>query len=215
MRPDPILLLDMLLSARDATSFVADQLYEEFAADRMRQLAVVKAIEVIGEAASRISDDCRNSHQEIPGVWTSVAHRVGGFDLTLDTIEHQLLRGIFKDPRIHFVVNCASRSCAPLYEHAFTGRDLNARMEARTRAFFRNPSRIRLQDGRLLVSRYFDWYPRDFTNPDWHPSAATIEEFIARYADPAVAGFVRHGGKIAYLDYDWKLNGSPPPAASR
>ncbi len=60
--------------------------------------------------------------RDIGGVWDEAGHRVGGFDLTLDDIEHTLLRPYFRDPRIHFAVNCASASCAPLPRWAFAAR---------------------------------------------------------------------------------------------
>ena len=66
MRPDDILLLDMLLAAREAVSFVQDATIREFEINRMRQLAVIKSIEVIGEAAAKVSHGCRDAHPELP-----------------------------------------------------------------------------------------------------------------------------------------------------
>ena len=69
------------------------------------------------------------SIRDIDGAWETLRHRVGGFDLTLDGLEHNLLRPFFKDPRIHFAVNCASRSCAPLPGWAYSGTDLEQQLE--------------------------------------------------------------------------------------
>jgi len=86
MRPDDILLLDMLLAARDAVEFLSDCQRNEFNQDRMRQLAVIKSIEVIGEAASRISDAFRDAHPELP--WRAIV-----------AMRHRLVHGYFEIDR--------------------------------------------------------------------------------------------------------------------
>ncbi len=158
------------------------------------------------------------SIRDIDGVWTELEHEVGGHLLTLDNIEHNLLRPFFRDPRIHFAVNCASLSCAPLPPWAFEGERLDAQMEERTRAFLRDPDNVRVADGTLELSRYFDWYGEDFTSEGWEPRAETIAGFVVRYAEPGVAAFVRkHDASppIRFLDYDWSLNAAVPPAQGR
>lgn len=155
-----------------------------------------------------------SSIREIDGVWSETPRTVGGHELTLDQIEHNLLRPYFRDPRVHFVVNCASLSCAPLPPRAFDGDSLDAQFERRTRAFLRDPDNVRVEEGRLLLSRYFDWYGGDFTGDGWSPRAESIPRFVARYAGPDVADFVeRHDGAppVGFLDYDWSLNASVPP----
>ncbi|MFQ5878184.1 MAG: DUF547 domain-containing protein [Acidobacteriota bacterium] len=159
-----------------------------------------------------------SSIRQIDGVWTKRRHRVGGFDLTLDEIEHNLLRPFFRDPRIHFVVNCASRSCAPLPGWAIDGDRIDEQLEERARSFLRDPRNARVEGRRLALSKYFDWYRADFTAEGWRGAAATIPEYVARYAAPEVAGFIRdRGGKpaVRFLDYDWSLNAALPPDAAR
>jgi uncharacterized membrane protein YdjX (TVP38/TMEM64 family) len=154
------------------------------------------------------------SIREIDGVWTSTRHRVGGFELTLDQIEHNLLRPFFRDPRIHFAVNCASRSCAPLPGWAFTGPSLDLQLEERTRAFLSDPRQVEIRNGTLMVSSYFEWYGDDFTAPGWEPRAATIPLFIAGYATPEVSSFIGAAGSrlpLGFLAYDWSLNAAVPP----
>ncbi|MFQ5718831.1 MAG: VTT domain-containing protein [Acidobacteriota bacterium] len=155
-----------------------------------------------------------SSIKEISGVWSAATHRVGGFDLTLDALEHNVLRPFFRDPRIHFAVNCASRSCAPLPGWAFDGKLIDEQLDARTRAFLMDPSHVRLQDGVLWLSPYFDWYGGDFTADGWSPRARTTALFIASYTGGAIETFVeKHDGDppLAFLDYDWSLNASVPP----
>ncbi len=153
------------------------------------------------------------SIRQIPGVFTSRKHRLGGFELTLDDIEHRILRPFFRDPRIHFAVNCASRSCASLSPWAYDGARLEAQLDERARAFLTDPTRVRVEAGRLLVSRYFEWYAEDFTAPGWRDAAPGITDYIARYATPEVARFIAgHGGRppTAFLSYDWSLNQAAP-----
>ncbi len=152
--------------------------------------------------------------KEIPGVWTKTTRRVGGFDLTLDAIEHQILRPFFRDPRVHFALNCASRSCAPLPPWAMDGERIDAQLESRTRSFLTDPRNVRIERGGLLLSKYFDWYGSDFTTPGWRGAAPTVAEYVAGYATPEVATFIRSkGGRpaIGYLEYDWSLNAAVPP----
>lgn len=155
-----------------------------------------------------------SSIRDIDGVWTETPRTVGGHELTLDQIEHNLLRPYFRDPRVHFVVNCASLSCAPLPPWAFDGDSLDAQFERRSRDFLRDPDNVRVEEGRLLLSRYFDWYGGDFTGDGWSPRAESIPGFVSRYAGPEVADFVeRHDGAppVGFLDYDWSLNAAVPP----
>jgi len=150
-----------------------------------------------------------DSIRDIDGVWSKATHTVGGQELTLDTIEHHLLRPFWKDPRIHFAVNCASRSCAPLPPWAFTGKDLDDQLDRRARSFLSSPKNVQIDGDKLRVSKYFDWYGGDFTAQGWKPRADTIPQFIARYTRPEVKAFIdQHGGDVPleFFDYDWSLN---------
>ncbi len=148
------------------------------------------------------------SIRQISGVWDKATHRVGGYDLTLDGIEHNLLRPFFKDPRVHFVVNCASTSCAALPPWAFDGEKLEEQIEARTRVFLRDPQNVRMEKDVLNLSAYFDWYAEDFTMAGWSPRAETIPAFIALYAEEEIAAALveTEGLRLRYFDYDWSLN---------
>jgi hypothetical protein len=122
---------------------------------------------------------------------------------SLDWIEHEKLRQTYRDPRIHFAVNCASVGCPMLREEAYVAARLEAQLEAQARRLLSDRSRNRLHEERLEVSKIFDWFKEDF-----EPRAA----YFARYADvlsddpkgrSAIAG-----GRLAlrFLDYDWSLN---------
>ena len=155
------------------------------------------------------------SIRDIPGVWTKRRHRVGGFDLTLDDIEHRILRPFFRDTRLHFALNCASRSCAPLPGWAYDGDRLEAQLQERARAFLADAQNVRIDGSRLLLSRCFDWYGSDFTAAGWKGTAPSIAAYVARGSSPEVARFIEsQGGKpsIGFLDYDWALNAVAPAA---
>ena len=135
-----------------------------------------------------------------------------GEQWTLDELEHDLIRGSdrYREPRIHFAVNCASIGCPALSERAYTGDDLEAQLEAATRRFLSDRSRNRFEDGRLRVSRIFDWYREDFAS-GWR-GADSLGAFLARYADAlgltAEQAQRLEAGEtpITFLPYDWGLN---------
>ena len=132
--------------------------------------------------------------------------------MTLDNIEHDNLRakGRFDDPRIHFAVNCASIGCPMLREEAFVADRLDLQLDEQTQRFLSDRSRNRYADGKLEVSRIFDWYGGDFKLG--HKGIGSLPAFFARYAAlladaPADRERLKaQGVPISFLDYDWKLN---------
>lgn len=148
------------------------------------------------------------SIRDIRGVWDRTEHSVGGFALTLDQIEHNLLRPFFRDPRIHFVLNCASSSCAVLPPWAYSGESLEEQIEQSSKAFLQDLGNVRLEGSSLLLSSYFDWYASDFIEADWHPRADSVPDFVALYATAGVAKAIQSNAQITirFLDYDWSLN---------
>jgi len=137
-----------------------------------------------------------------------------GAMVSLDDIEHAMLRrrGDYDDPRVHFVVNCASIGCPALREEAFVAARLDAQMDEQALRFMSDRTRNRFnpQRGRLELSRIFDWYGEDFRLG--HRGIVSLAAFAARYADvladaAADRERIRTGrADIAFLDYDWALN---------
>ena len=135
-----------------------------------------------------------------------------GTTLTLDNIEHDMLRakGRFDDPRIHFAVNCASIGCPMLREEAFVAERLEAQLDEQTQRFMSDRSRNRYADGKLEVSKIFDWYGGDFKLG--HKGIPSLTAFFARYAAqladaPADRERIKaQGVAVGFLEYDWKLN---------
>ncbi len=135
--------------------------------------------------------------------WKKKIVRIDGNVITLDDVEHNILRPRFKDPRIHFAVNCASKGCPPLIAEPFRGDILDQQLSAATRAFLNNPKQNRLDGNTFYVSKIFKWFSEDF-NDD-------VIGFFLKYADDPFKQKLmanRDTIKIKYLDYDWSLNGS-------
>lgn len=137
------------------------------------------------------------------GVWKE-PHLVARDTTTLDAIEHQVLRGRFADPRIHFVINCASMSCPPLENRAFVGTDIDARLDVAARRFINDAryNRIPARGGRWQLSKIFEWYADDFI-----AAAGSVPAYVARYlpAERAHEAATEHI-TIESLPYDWSLN---------
>ncbi len=153
------------------------------------------------------------SIREISGVWDTRTHRFGGFDVTLDNLEHNLLRPYYNDPRIHMAVNCASMSCAPLPPWAFTGEAIDDQLEEWTTTFFATPKFLDVQDGELRTSRLLDWYGDDFTAENASPRAETLLEFVLDYAPERIQDWVyeqENAVKLGFFEYDWALNRAAP-----
>jgi hypothetical protein len=136
------------------------------------------------------------------GVWKE-KHRVAGFEFSLDDIEHQVLRQHFADPRIHFAINCASKSCPPLAARAFAAATIDADLEAATRRFVRSERYNRIVRGKpWALSKIFDWYGQDFV-----AAAGSVPAFVLRYL-PAESALGIDPAKVRWStrSYDWSLN---------
>jgi hypothetical protein len=125
--------------------------------------------------------------------------RLLGKPMTLDGIEHGMLRkpGAYDDPRVHYAVNCASIGCPMLREEAYVAARLDAQLDEQAVRFLSDRSRNRFRDGRLEVSKIFDWFKQDFE---------PREKYFARYA--RALGYSGEAAPIRFLDYDWTLNAS-------
>ncbi|MDZ7721411.1 MAG: DUF547 domain-containing protein [candidate division KSB1 bacterium] len=157
----------------------------------------------------------KSSIRQISGFWDKVFIPVMGRDLTLNDIEHNVLRKQYKDPRIHFVLVCASIGCPKLPNRAFTADQLNQQMDAATREFIQNPDKNRLdkQENILYLSSIFKWYKEDFPASAGSGSLKVygdergVVEFAADYRSESDRKFIyEQQPKLKYLDYDWSLN---------
>jgi hypothetical protein len=136
------------------------------------------------------------------GPWDAVLVSVEGEALTLNDIEHRILRPIWRDPRIHYAVNCASLGCPNLAQTPYRARQLEAQLERAARAFVNHPRGVKAEQGRVTASRIYDWYREDFGT-----SEAELLAHLRRYAAPGLAARLAAAGAIAGYAYDWNLNG--------
>ena len=134
--------------------------------------------------------------------WKKKICRIDGKIITLDDIEHNILRPRFKDPRVHFAINCAAKSCPPLRSESYHGGELDQQLDEMTRAFINDLERNRLENHTLYVSSIFKWFAEDFNND--------VISFFLKYAKGDLKEQLevnKEKIKVKYLDYDWSLNG--------
>lgn len=128
-------------------------------------------------------------------VWSRKVGRIGGRAVSLGDIEHRILRPM-NEPRVHFALAGSALSGPDLRLQAYTAADLDAQLEAQTRAFLHNPHKgVSLQGRKLRLSPLFSWFARDFAG------AGGVQGFINRYR-PLPPSAVRG----ADLYFDWGLN---------
>lgn len=135
--------------------------------------------------------------------WSLRFVRLPDRTVSLDYVEHDILRPRFKDPRIHFAINCASLGCPPLRAEPYVAERLDAQLDEQARAFINDPARTRLEGDTLHLSRIFSWFDNDFKG------RKGVIEFVRRYAEGELKARLDALGdsvKLAYLDYDWALN---------
>jgi hypothetical protein len=126
--------------------------------------------------------------------------------LTLNRIEHEIIRPQYNDPRIHYALVCAARSCPPLRPEAYSAERLESQLDDQATAFIRDRARNVFDPAKssLMLSSIFKWYATDFGGSD-----AALIEHIVKYLPDDQARTLRDVAfqvKITYLDYDWRLN---------
>ncbi len=133
--------------------------------------------------------------------WRVPLARLGRRLLTLDEIEHGILRPPFAAPRVHFAVNCASRGCPPLLAVPFRGATLEGQLDRATADFLNDPARYRLEEPDFHVSSPFQWFTEDF--PQGVPA------FYLRFARNGLRERLTAAGdrlQVRFPDWDWSLN---------
>ncbi len=142
------------------------------------------------------------------GPWRRKLMHVGGEALSLDDIEHRIMRPIWRDPRVHYVVNCASIGCPNLKRTAWRPATLEADMEQAAREFVNHPRGVSVgANGRIVVSSIYRWFREDFGDSD-----AGVIVHLLRHAEPRLAAALRARSRIDGHDYDWLINAWPREA---
>ena len=136
------------------------------------------------------------------GPWKAKVTTVAGQSLSLDDIEHVILRPLFKDPRVHYAVNCASVGCPNLRREAFTGAVLETQLDASARDYVNTPRGLRVDaKGKITASSIYTWFQADFGG-----TVAGVLEHVRRYADAPLAAALVKATAIDDYAYDWSLN---------
>ena len=132
----------------------------------------------------------------IKDVWHYKFFKIAGVEMSLDEVEHSILRKEFEEPRIHFAINCASVSCPPLLNEAFVATNLENQLTRVATTFINDPTRNKISSQSAQLSSIFSWFKGDFTKK------GTLIEFLNRYAKVKLSPNAR----ITFMEYNWNLN---------
>ncbi|GAB4462249.1 MAG: hypothetical protein OHK0037_12840 [Elainellaceae cyanobacterium] len=158
----------------------------------------------------------KSSIKDIFGVWNFQKHTVKGQSVTLDAIEHEILRKEFQEPRIHAALVCAAISCPPLRQEPYTGEKLDEQLDDQSKKWILSPHGLQIDraNNQVFISSIFDWF-----GDDWKPQYGTENQFagsakeraslnfISNYVSAEDKAYLAAGNyKLGYLNYDWSLN---------
>ena len=133
------------------------------------------------------------------GPWSRPLIEVEGKALSLDNVEHDILRPTLGDARIHYVVNCASISCPSIPTVALTGGNLGRTLNSGAQQYVNSDRGVKVEHNRITASKIYDWYAGDFGG------RRALKEHWLRFADDEKAAAIRSTNTIRF-DYDWGLN---------
>lgn len=140
----------------------------------------------------------------LKGPWDQVVVHVFGQTVTLNHIEHDIIRAKYDEPRAHFALVCASIGCPPLRAEAFDATRLNEQLNDQGKVFFATTSKNRVdaKGGVLYLSPIFKWFTKDFTT-----KSGSVEKFVAPFFNEADKAAILSGKLgIEYTEYSWSLN---------
>jgi len=139
---------------------------------------------------------------DVKGFFKELKHPIAKRSLTLDELETDI-RKTYKDPRVHFALNCAARSCPPLHGRAFVAKSVDQVLGELTSRFL-NGGGVVLDEAKkaLQVSRLLDWFKEDFIAKE-----GSVEQYLKRWvAEPRRKDALARGAAIEFQAYDWTLN---------
>jgi len=136
-----------------------------------------------------------------PGPWDLKLVRVEGVELSLNDIEHRILRPIWQDNRIHYAVNCASLGCPNLQPEPFTAENGERLLDKGAHDYVNSSRGARIEGRTLILSEIYDWYQADFAG-----SRDGVIRHLRQWSEPPLAAALQaFSGEVIY-DYDWRLN---------
>jgi hypothetical protein len=159
----------------------------------------------------------KNSIRQIGGFWDAVFIQIMKQDISLNEIEHEILRKKYQDPRIHAVLVCAAIGCPILENRAFYPENLDDRLDEANRHFINNPDKVKLDKEKniLYLSSIMDWYKQDYPLSStanefykhYDEDIRGVIEFVLRYMDEDKKDYIlANRPNVKFLDYDWTLN---------
>lgn len=137
------------------------------------------------------------------GPWDLKLIKIEGIELSLNDIEHRILRPIWRDNRVHYAVNCASLGCPNLQPEPFTAENSDRLLTEAAREFINSPRGVDLSADRLLLSSIYEWFQVDFGD-----SATGVIAHLTQYAAPDLKEKLRSFSEKVDFSYDWELNQS-------
>lgn len=135
------------------------------------------------------------------GPWKAKVVNISGVLLSLDDLEHGMLRPVFRDPRVHYAVNCASIGCPNLQPKAFTGAGLQSQLNAAAGEFINHARGVEVNNGRVVASSIYQWF-----NVDFGGNAEGVLSHLRRYGRQQLLQELSRTQKIDNYQYDWTLN---------
>ncbi|WP_346880977.1 DUF547 domain-containing protein [uncultured Algibacter sp.] len=139
-----------------------------------------------------------NSPLDNKGFFDKTTYNIGGKKITLNNIEHKLLRAQFKDARFHFVLVCGAVGCPPLINKAYLPKTLDAQLEKQTKIALNGVFlRVNAKKKRVQASQIMEWYKGDFTM-----KGKSEIDFINKYRTEKIPAKF----KLSYFTYNWKVN---------
>lgn len=126
--------------------------------------------------------------------WDKSWIKLGNKTYSLNNIENDIIRPQFEEPRIHFAVNCAAKSCPPLLNRAWTEENLEKFLATQTKNFITNVNYNQIKSTKATISKIFDWYKEDFSD---------LIAFLNKYSDTKL----KQNSEISFMEYNWSLNG--------
>lgn len=133
-------------------------------------------------------------------------YQLAGMSINLNDLERKIIIPI-GEPRIHFAINCASKSCPKLRPQVFNAEELDAQLEQAAKEFINDSMRNHFDPAMKTasISKIFDWFEEDFVK-----HSGSVQKYLSNYVtDEEIASQLRNEEyKIKYLKYDWNLNGT-------
>ena len=136
------------------------------------------------------------SIKDIGEPWDIKFIELQGKSYSLNQVEHEILRPKYKDPRIHFAVNCASFSCPKIPAYPITAENLNAQLDKLSSDFLADTDRNKIASSKVEISQIFTWFESDFGGK------SGVINFINKHGEVTV----NENASVIYQEYDWSLN---------